>query len=56
MKNENLYQTIIAAIVIIVAGVLAYHGTLDSGAFVSLVTLILGYVFGRSVGKVANGG
>lgn len=41
------YATAIVAIIAVAA--LSFHGTVDSSVFASLVTLCLGYVFGRNV-------
>lgn len=51
----NPMQYAVAIVAIVSSAILAYEGTVDSGVFASLVTLCLGYVFGRTATAVTNG-
>jgi len=54
MGNENVYQYVTAIIAIVATAGLAANGTVDASVFSALVTLVLGYVFGRNV-NTSNG-
>jgi hypothetical protein len=53
-KDCQVWQYATAIVSIIAVAALSWNGTVDSGVFASLVTLCLGYVFGRSINP-ANG-
>lgn len=47
--RSYLAQDTVAIIAIVATGVLTYKGSVTPGSFEALVTLCLGYVFGRQV-------
>ncbi len=53
-SQENAYQYVTAIIAIVATAGLAAYGTVDAGVFSALVTLVLGYVFGRNVNTNAR--
>jgi hypothetical protein len=48
-KDCQVWQYATAIVSIIAVAALAANGTVDSSVFASLVTLCLGYVFGRTM-------
>lgn len=51
----QIWQYVTAIVIVIAVAALSYHGTVDSSVFASLVTLCLGYVFGRNVASNGSG-
>lgn len=47
--RSYIAQDFVAIVAIVATGILTYHGSVASGNFEALVTLCLGFVFGRQV-------
>lgn len=45
--RSYLAQDFVAIVAIAATGILTYHGSVTAGSFEALVTLCLGFVFGR---------
>lgn len=47
--RSYIAQDTVAIVAIVATGILTYHGSVAAGSFEALVTLVLGFVFGRQV-------
>jgi hypothetical protein len=54
-KDCQVWQYATAIVAIIATGALVFNSNIDSSVFASLVTLCLGYVFGKQQATNGNG-